>query len=155
MEKIWFYHSPLGTLALGEENGYLTCVRFGKEVTTPHLIEKTPLLELAEHQLIEYFRGERKTFRLPITLKGTEFQKKVWMALQKIPYGATASYGELAKEIGNPKGARAVGLANNRNPISIIIPCHRVIGKNGKLVGYGGGLENKVFLLDLEAKYKN
>jgi len=154
LEKIYFYHSPIGILVLGEEEGFLTRVSYQEQLKTPYVIEKTPLLHQAEQQLMEYFQGERTTFTLPLKPMGTEFQKKVWQGLQNIPYGDTASYGDIAKEIGNPKGARAVGLANNKNPISIIIPCHRVIGKNGKLVGYGGGLEKKLFLLDLEAKYK-
>lgn len=155
MEKIHFYHSPIGTLALGEEDGYLTRVSFQEKIETPHIMENTPLLEEAAKQLEEYFGGNRSSFSLPLKLRGTEFQKKVWQALQSIPYGVTASYGEIAKQIGNPKGARAVGMANNKNPISVIIPCHRVVGSNGKLVGYGGGLDKKVFLLEMEEKNKN
>ncbi|KXL53994.1 methylated-DNA--protein-cysteine methyltransferase, constitutive [Anaerotignum neopropionicum] len=152
MEKIFFYHSPIGTLVLGEEEGFLIRLSFQEAIKTPYIIEKTPLLEQAEEQLEEYFQGQRTTFSLPLKLKGTEFQKKVWQALQEIPFGTTASYGEVARRIGNPKAARAVGMANNKNSIAIIIPCHRVIGSNGKLVGYGGGLEKKVFLLEHEVK---
>ena len=94
--------------------------------------------------------GRRREFQLPLAPKGTEFQQKVWKALLDIPYGETRSYGEIARAIGNPKASRAVGMANNRNPIAIIIPCHRVIGSTGKLVGYGGGLDKKEFLLNLE-----
>ncbi len=155
MEKICFYESPIGRLVLGEENGFLTRVSFHEEIATPYLIDKTPFLGEVEKQLQEYFRGERTTFFLPLNPKGTEFQKKVWQALQRIPYGATASYGEIARQIDNPKAARAVGMANNKNPISIVIPCHRVIGSTGKLVGYGGGMDKKVFLLELEAKKEN
>ncbi len=151
MEKICFYHSPIGILTLAEEDGFLTRLIYQEKVITPHIVEKTPLLRDAEEQLEEYFKGERKEFDLPLSPRGTEFQKKVWQALLQIPYGHTASYGDIAKQISNPKGCRAVGGANNKNPISIIIPCHRVIGTNGKLVGYGGGLENKVYLLNLEA----
>lgn len=104
------------------------------------------------NQLDEYFRGERTVFDIPIMLNGTKFQKKVWEALQGIPYAQTVCYQEIANIVGSPKGYRAVGLANNKNPISIIIPCHRVIGKNGSLVGFGGGLEKKQFLLDLESR---
>lgn len=154
MEKIYFYHSPIGVLVLGEEDGHLTRLTYQEEITTPHVMEKTPLLDQAERQLMEYFQGERTDFELPLIPKGTAFQKMVWQALQEIPYGATVSYGEIAKKIGNPKGARAVGMANNKNPISIIIPCHRVVGADGKLVGYGGGLEKKILLLELEAKGK-
>lgn len=154
MEKIYFYHSPIGALILGEEEGFLTRVSFREEIITPHIVEKTPLLQEVIEQLEEFFQGDRSYFTLPLNPKGTEFQMKVWEALQNIPYGVTASYGEIAKQIGKPKAARAVGMANNKNPISIIIPCHRVVGSDGKLVGYGGGLEKKVFLLELEGKNK-
>ena len=102
-------------------------------------------------QLAEYFAGSRTTFDLPLAPHGNEFQLKVWAALQTIPYGETASYGKIARQIGHPDGARAVGAANGQNPISVIVPCHRVIGADGKLVGYGGGLERKRTLLDLES----
>ena len=101
-------------------------------------------------QLKAYFDGKQKYFDLDINPIGTAFQKKVWEQLLKIPYGQTISYGELAKRVGNPKASRAVGMANGKNPISIIIPCHRVIGKNGRLTGFGGGIDVKRFLLDLE-----
>jgi methylated-DNA-[protein]-cysteine S-methyltransferase len=101
-------------------------------------------------QLREYFAGRRITFDVPLVLVGTQFERRVWTALQEIPYGETVSYGELARRIGQPSAARAVGLANARNPISVIVPCHRVIGANGTLTGYGGGLERKRALLDLE-----
>ncbi len=103
-----------------------------------------------KRQLNEYFRGERKTFDLPLALCGTPFQLKVWEALQTIPYGDTRSYKEIAIQVGSPKGCRAVGMANNKNPIPIIIPCHRVVGGNGKLVGYAGGLDKKEYLLEVE-----
>ncbi len=101
-------------------------------------------------QLNAYFAGELKEFEIPLLFEGTDFQKKVWKALQTIPYGETISYGELAKQIGDPKAVRAVGAANGQNPIPIIVPCHRVIGSNGSLTGFGGGLENKRKLLELE-----
>jgi methylated-DNA-[protein]-cysteine S-methyltransferase len=101
-------------------------------------------------QLAQYFAGERTTFDLPMHLEGSVFQRTVWHALTEIPYGHTISYGELARRIGRPDLARAVGTANGQNPIAVIVPCHRVIGSDGKLVGYGGGLENKRLLLDLE-----
>jgi methylated-DNA-[protein]-cysteine S-methyltransferase len=102
-------------------------------------------------QLREYFAGERTNFDdLPLTLDGGQFERRVWLALQEIPYGETASYGEIARHVGQPGAARAVGLANGRNPIAVIVPCHRVIGANGTLVGYGGGLERKRLLLELE-----
>jgi methylated-DNA-[protein]-cysteine S-methyltransferase len=109
------------------------------------------LLEPARRQLIEYFAGERTEFDLPLRPHGAQFQLDVWEALLKIPYGETASYGEIAREIGHPTAFRAVGAANGQNPIAIIVPCHRVIGSNGSLTGYGGGLPTKRALLDLEA----
>lgn len=105
-------------------------------------------------QLDEYFSGKRTSFNLPINPKGTEFQKKVWKELEKIPYGETCTYKDIALRIGNPNASRAVGNANNKNPISIIVPCHRVIGKNKKLVGYAGGLDKKEKLLTLEKTFK-
>ena len=112
--------------------------------------DDSPLLTEAFRQLEEYFRGERKNFDLPLELHGTDFQRRVWQELLKIPYGETVSYKNIAERVGNPYAARAVGMANNKNPIPIIIPCHRVIGSNGKLVGYAGGLELKQKLLELE-----
>jgi methylated-DNA-[protein]-cysteine S-methyltransferase len=110
------------------------------------------VLEQAERQLAEYFAGERTEFDLPLAAVGTEFQRAVWAALREIPYGETVSYGELARRIGKPAAARAVGLANGKNPISIVVPCHRVIGSSGRLVGYGGGLKRKETLLALEQR---
>jgi methylated-DNA-[protein]-cysteine S-methyltransferase len=101
-------------------------------------------------QLREYFAGERTTFEVPLALDGSSFERRVWSALQQIPYGETISYGQLARGIGQPAAARAVGLANGRNPVAVIVPCHRVIGANGTLTGYGGGLERKRLLLELE-----
>jgi methylated-DNA-[protein]-cysteine S-methyltransferase len=105
----------------------------------------------ARRQLAAYFDGRLREFDLPLTMEGTAFQQRVWDELRKIPYGATISYGELARRIGQPKGSRAVGMANGRNPIGIIVPCHRVIGADGRLTGYGGGLPRKAALLALEA----
>jgi methylated-DNA-[protein]-cysteine S-methyltransferase len=110
-----------------------------------------PIFQQAATQLMEYFAHQRTAFSLPLAPTGTEFQKRVWAELEKIPYGQTISYGELARRIGNPQASRAVGLANGKNPISIIVPCHRVIGASGKLTGYGGGLSRKEALLALEA----
>jgi methylated-DNA-[protein]-cysteine S-methyltransferase len=104
----------------------------------------------ARSQLEQYFAGERTSFDLPLAAEGSEFERRVWRALEDIPFGETQSYGEVAERIGAPGAARAVGLANGRNPISIVVPCHRVIGANGTLTGYGGGLERKRFLLELE-----
>ena len=110
----------------------------------------SPLVEEAFRQLNEYLAGKRTSFDLPLRAEGTPFMKSVWQALQEIPYGKTVSYKDIAEAIGRPQACRAVGLANNRNPIAIFIPCHRVIGKNGHLVGYGGGLDMKEQLLKLE-----
>ncbi|HVJ63631.1 MAG TPA: methylated-DNA--[protein]-cysteine S-methyltransferase [Bdellovibrionota bacterium] len=111
-----------------------------------------PLLIEAEKQLRQYFGGERQSFSLELAPEGTEFQQEVWLALRKIPYGETRSYGELAKVIGRPSASRAVGAANGRNPLSIVVPCHRVIGAGGQLTGFAGGLECKSILLNLEAQ---
>ena len=124
-------------------------VFYSKSKINDHLKE-TPLIRECFNQLKEYFQGTRREFTIPIEAEGSEFQKKVWKALLDIPYGQTRTYKEIAIAIGNEKACRAVGMANNRNPISIIIPCHRVIGANGKLVGYGGGLDIKEKLLNIE-----
>lgn len=116
--------------------------------------EQTPLLQEATQQLAAYFAGTLHNFTLPIAPEGTDFRRKVWQQLCCIPYGETTSYGALAAAIGNPKASRAVGGANHHNPIAIIIPCHRVIGNNGDLTGFGGGLATKAFLLQLEAQHK-
>lgn len=124
----------------------------GKSVAAGFLEEpETALLREAGSQLLEYFQGKRKEFVLPLSPNGTKFQQKVWQALCTIPYGETRSYGQIAAQIGQPKASRAVGGANNRNPIMIFIPCHRVIGADGSLTGFGGGLEAKKYLLELEA----
>lgn len=156
MKYYYIYETKIGKILLAEEEGHMTNLYFDdqREVEGAELKE-TALIREAKKQLDEYLLGRRKEFNLPLKAKGTEFQQRVWQALLDIPYGETKSYGEIAKIIGNPKAARAVGLANNRNPISIFIPCHRVIGKNGKLVGYGGGLQIKEFLLTLERKNCN
>ncbi len=113
-------------------------------------MKETPLIKEAFRQLEEYFEGKRRDFDLPLAPIGTPFQQKVWQVLQTIPYGETRTYKQIAEQVGNPLGCRAVGMANNKNPIGIIIPCHRVIGTNGKLIGYAGGLDLKSRLLDLE-----
>lgn len=109
-----------------------------------------PIIERLRKELQEYFEGIRTNFSVPLDLRGTSFQKRVWSELIKIPYGRVKSYGKIAEELGNPRAARAVGVANNRNPVPILVPCHRVVGRDGSLVGYGGGLEIKKFLLELE-----
>ena len=151
MEKIFFYETPVGKLCIGEEDGVIVRTTWSK-IPTEYILEETELILQCKMQLDEYFRGERKTFDLPLAPKGTDFQKKVWNALQKIPYGETKTYGEIAAAVGNPKAARAVGMANNKNPIGIIIPCHRVVGADGKLVGYAGGMDKKEWLLQIERK---
>ena len=119
------------------------------------LLQTTELLSMATIQLDEYFQGKRTTFSLPFKLTGTPFQLAVWKELQNIPYGQTTSYKEIAQKINKPKAYRAVGMANNKNPLPIIIPCHRVIGSNGKLIGFAGGLKLKNYLLELEKSHTN
>lgn len=139
------------TLAIAEEEGAICRIFFSAEKKYDEFEEKeSSLIKEAAKQLDEYFNRKRKEFDLPVIPHGTEFQKKVWKELQKIPYGQTRSYGEIAALTGNPKASRAVGMANNRNPIPVIIPCHRVIGSDGSLTGYAGGLELKRQLLELE-----
>jgi methylated-DNA-[protein]-cysteine S-methyltransferase len=149
-------NSPIGELILTSDGGAITGLFMEKQKGGPKPINDwrrdDGLFNEAAEQLRAYFAGELTEFDLPLALKGTEFQQRVWGELQKIPYGSTISYGELARRIGNPQASRAVGAANGSNPISIIIPCHRLIGSNGKLTGYGGGIERKKFLLDLEAE---
>jgi len=139
--------SPVGPIALESDGTALTALRFGPGEEG----ESCSVLEEAARQLEEYFSGRRQVFDLPLAPTGTHFQQAVWSALLTIPYGETASYGQIAARIGRPKACRAVGMANNRNPISIFIPCHRVVGSDGSLVGYGGGLSRKEYLLRLES----
>ena len=138
--------TPIGPLTLQADEVAVTAIRFGAGGAQ----DASPLLDAAEAQLREYFAGARRTFELPLAPHGTAFQQRVWAALRAIPYGETRTYGELAAAIGSPNASRAVGMANHRNPIPIIIPCHRVIGANGTLTGYAGGLEVKQKLLALE-----
>ena len=149
MKRFVVVQSPVGDLTLTEENGALTGLYFGR-LSLEGEEGLTALLERTSRQLEEYFAGKRKQFDLPLSLRGTEFQRQVWAALRDIPYGETRSYGQIAQAVGRPKAVRAVGMANHNNPISIIVPCHRVVGADGSLTGYGGGLENKKFLLALE-----
>jgi methylated-DNA-[protein]-cysteine S-methyltransferase len=147
--------SPIGELLLVGDGAALTRLHMldAPRPVTPSpewRREATPFAEVAR-QLSEYFAGRRREFDLPLALRGNEFELRVWAALRDIPYGETASYGQIARAIGAPTAARAVGLANGRNPISVIVPCHRVIGADGSLTGYGGGLPRKRYLLDLEA----
>ncbi|AXQ21443.1 methylated-DNA--[protein]-cysteine S-methyltransferase [Acinetobacter wuhouensis] len=148
--------SPVGQLKLVATETALVAVLWENEnpnrVRLAELIENTqhPILLETQKQLNEYFAGQRQVFDLPLDFEGTEFQQKVWQALLTIPFGETRSYKQIAEQIGNVKAVRAVGAANGKNPISIIAPCHRVVGANGKLVGFAGGLENKGILLKIE-----
>ena len=138
--------TPIGPLTLQADEAAVTAIRFGADGAQ----DASPLLDAAEAQLREYFAGTWRTCDLPLAPRGTAFQQRVWAALRAIPYGETRTYGELAAAIGSPSASRAVGMANHHNPISIVIPCHRVIGANGTLTGYTGGLEIKRKLLALE-----
>jgi methylated-DNA-[protein]-cysteine S-methyltransferase len=152
-KTIW---SPVGELTLVADDRGLAAILWENDspdrVRLGALTEKAdhPVLVETERQLAEYFAGERRAFDVPLSFAGTDFQKRVWAALLAIPFGETRSYGEIADQLGNPGASRAVGAANGRNPISIIAPCHRVVGSNGKLTGFAGGLEAKAYLLDLE-----
>lgn len=146
------YHAPVGNIRLDWEDGAVTAL---KRADADALAgEPNELTERVFRQLDEYFAGTRREFDFPYRLCGTPFQEKVWAALRDIPYGETRSYKDIAEAIGHPKAFRAVGMANHANPIFIAIPCHRVIGANRSLVGYGGGLEMKKALLDLEKAYR-
>ena len=149
MRNLCHYESPIGTIRIEEENGFIVGLY---TVKAPDGVadNETRTIKQAHKELQEYFAGRRQVFDVPLRTEGTEFQEKVWAALRTIPYGETRSYGDIAKQIGNPKGSRAVGGANNKNPILIMTPCHRVIGSSGALVGFGGGLDVKEYLLKLE-----
>ena len=148
--EFWMFETPLGQMAVGEEDGALVRLWLPNQPTPRLMPHKTPLLERAQGQILEYFNGQRQVFDLPLSPVGTQFQQKVWKALRDIPYGRTECYGALAERIGCPGGARAVGTANHRNPLPILVPCHRVVGAKGQLAGYAGGLEMKRALLELE-----
>ena len=151
-----YMHTPVGQLKLVAHETALVAVLWQNEnpkrVRLAELLEQLdhPILSTAQQQLSEYFAGARQQFDLPLDFEGTSFQKQVWQALLAIPYGETRSYKQIAEQLGNPKAVRAVGAANGKNPISIIAPCHRVIGSSGKLVGFAGGLANKDILLKIE-----
>jgi len=153
------FESPVGRLLLAGDAHALRHVSFESskhaEPTRPEWRQNNSVFEEAVQQLQGYFRGDLREFHLAIVMEGTEFQLRVWNALRTIPYGETISYMQLADRIGNPKAVRAVGLANGSNPIPIIVPCHRVIGSDGSLTGFGGGLSTKKMLLDLESKQLN
>ena len=159
MKYMTTIESPVGPLALVSDGTCLTAVLFDGERETrrrkePVVADETATpFPQARRELAEYFAGKRTTFDVPLAPEGTEFQRRVWTALLRVPYGATATYGDIARQIGSPKAVRAVGAANGRNPIAIVVPCHRVIGANGTLTGYGGGLTRKRALLELETAH--
>lgn len=150
MKNLLFHKTPVGVIGIAESNGCITDIFFGDKIKSGMSECTTPLLRQAASELDEYFVSQRRRFTLPLSAEGTEFQRNVWHALEAVPYGQTCSYGEIAAAIGKPKASRAIGQANNRNPIAIVIPCHRVIGANGKLTGYGGGIDVKERLLAIE-----
>lgn len=149
--RVRYSETPVGRVGLVENGSALTHLFFDPAGSPEGLIEEeTPLLITAEERLKEYFAGRLKNFDLPLAPFGTDFQRQVWSAMMDIPYGQTTSYGEVAEALGRPGAFRAVGQAANRNPLAVIIPCHRVVGRGGELTGYGGGLAVKEYLLRLE-----
>lgn len=157
--------TPIGEMVAGATDSHLVLLEFARRKTLDAQLERltrttgcvlergaSPIVRLLEDQLAEYFRGERKEFTVPLALGGTPFQRRAWTELQRIPYGTTTSYARLAARVGQPSAVRAVARANGDNPIAIVVPCHRVIGSDGSLTGYGGGLWRKKKLLDLEAR---
>lgn len=154
MKHTAFYQTSIGLIGISESGGAITELFFVREQPPENAgWQETPLLKEAAKQLEEYLSGNRKAFDLPLAAEGTDFQKSVWKALRNIPYGETRSYKQVAEALGQPGASRAVGMANNKNPIAIFTPCHRVIGADGRLVGYAGGLETKEKLLELERSY--
>lgn len=155
MNTYGFLDSPIGSLMMCTDGEALTGLYMGTPSKRPNMDEwqenaAAPVLRETARQLQEYFGGKRRKFALPLRFSGTEFQRRVWNALTDIPFGETRTYGELARHIGNPAACRAVGLANGKNPIAVIVPCHRVIGADGSLTGFGGGLPRKEWLLGHE-----
>jgi methylated-DNA-[protein]-cysteine S-methyltransferase len=166
MNVFCYVESPIGRLMLTTDGTALTGLYMNLYRNKPSKLptvsdadwmqnETIGPLPAAARQLKEYFAGKRREFDLPLRMDGTEFQQRVWRELTKIPFGETRSYGQLAKRLNNPNGSRAVGLANGRNPIAIIVPCHRVIGADGSLTGFGGGIDRKEWLLDHEGQPRN
>lgn len=146
-----FYDTMLGRITISCANGFVTTLKFGEHPNGQY--QKIPLADKAAEQIDEYLSGCRREFDIPLKPRGTEFQLSVWNQLLKIPYGETRSYSQIASAVGNPNALRAVGAANNKNPIAILIPCHRVIGADGSLTGYAYGLDTKKFLLSLEGSH--
>lgn len=155
--SIAFYKSPVGILEITASHNGVVSVIFsqGRRKKIPSLTRPNRYLKECLSQIDEYFKGQRKTFNVKLDLEGSDFELAVWLRVKEIPFGKTLSYGDVARCIGKPLAARAVGGANHRNPLTIIIPCHRVVGSDGALVGYGGGLWRKQWLLDHEKKYLN
>ena len=147
IELVRHIETPIGRLKLCADGDGLCALRFA---STGEEMDAAPLLLQAERELEEYFAGRRTAFSVPLSMHGTPFQMEVWAALRAIPYGETRSYGELARRIGRPGACRAVGIANHVNPLPILVPCHRVVGADGHLTGYAGGLDVKKYLLELE-----
>ncbi len=146
MEPFWVYiDSPLGLIEIGATADGISSLLFVEQRRSTSL--SSPLLEMAQAQLDEYFSGRRRQFDLPFDLHGSAFQQRVWAQVNKIPYGQTLSYADIARALGNPRSTRAVGMAVGKNPVAILVPCHRVIGSDGSLTGYGGGLWRKTWLL--------
>ncbi|HQQ89112.1 MAG TPA: methylated-DNA--[protein]-cysteine S-methyltransferase [Oscillospiraceae bacterium] len=150
MMNVMYLETPVGLMRAAEHDGFLTELDFVREKGAEACSTDSAVLKETERQLRDYFSGKRKSFDLPVRAEGTAFQESVWNALREIPYGEAKTYGEIAAAVGRPGAARAVGSACHHNPISVVIPCHRVLGTSGGLTGYGGGLEKKEFLLDLE-----
>lgn len=150
MKNSYIYKTPIGKIKISDNGKSIIQITTKLDFEKEDNIKETDLIKRAYNQLTEYFDGKRNKFDLPLEFIGTEFQIKVWKALLTIPYGETRSYKQIAEQVGCPKGARAVGMANNKNEIMIAIPCHRVIGSTGKLIGYAGGLDTKEALLKLE-----
>lgn len=148
--ELTLFDTPLGRMGLAEEDGAVVRLYLPGDGVPRILPRETALLAEGRRQLLDYLAGARRDFDLPIRLEGTAFQRQVWAALREIPYGEIRSYGQIAAAVGRPKAARAVGMANHSNPVPILIPCHRVIGADGRLTGYGGGLDLKRRLLELE-----
>jgi methylated-DNA-[protein]-cysteine S-methyltransferase len=153
MQSRYLYQTKIGRIGISQNGDSITEICLSPSWSS--LTKETPLLRQTAEELFSYLDGKRKAFSVALSPQGTPFQQRVWRALCDIPYGQTRSYGDIARAIGNPNAARAVGMANHNNPILIMIPCHRVIGANGTLVGYGAGLDTKQYLLELEgAQYQ-
>jgi len=148
MKQIDYINSPIGIIEIQASEHGITKLVFADSQNNP--VTRCEMIDRCKQQLTEYFDGKRREFNLPLDLQGTDFQKSVWTQLVKIPFGQTTAYREIANAVNNPKAVRAVGAANGRNPVSIIVPCHRIIGSNGTLTGYAGGLARKAWLLKHE-----